>query len=118
MTAQFDRFQEFTAALTKYNAKVAPVTFDDFMEIATAGEKYFYQQKIISDAIMSGKVDSRSRDDTLVPSIAETINKSLPAFYQILQSIAQKKGFEYKGKLERKNYESLYRVVETYGRQG
>lgn len=118
MTARFDRFQEFATALAKYSGKASPVTFDDFMEISVVGEKYFYQQKIVSDAILSGKVDGRSRDDTLVPSIKESIEKSLPTFYQVLQAIAAKKGFEYHGKLERKNYESLYRVVEVYGKQG
>jgi hypothetical protein len=116
MTAQINLYQEFTAALAKYNDKVGPVTFDDFFVIATTGEKYFYQQKIISDAIISGRVDANARDGTLVPSIVQTVNKSLPAFYQVLQSIAQKKGFEYHGELRREDYESLYRVVEKYGK--
>ncbi|MGA2313661.1 MAG: hypothetical protein ABSF87_15015 [Xanthobacteraceae bacterium] len=116
MTAQLNLYQEFTAALTKYNDKVGAVTFDDFYAIATTGEKYFYQQKIISDAILSGRVDNNARDNTLVPSIVQTVNKSLPAFYKTLQSIAQKKNFEYHGELRREDYESLYRVVEKYGK--
>jgi len=65
---------------------------------------------------LSGRVDNNARDNTLVPSIVQTVNKSLPAFYKTLQSIAQKKNFEYHGELRREDYESLYRVVEKYGK--
>lgn len=116
MESQHERFQEFTTALKKYVDKKEAPTLDDFFEIATKGEKYFYQQKITSDAILAGAVDSTSRDNTLVPGIAETIKKSLPTFYGTLQTIAKKKGFEYDGRLERANYESLYVVVEKYGK--
>jgi hypothetical protein len=116
MESQNDRFQEFASALSRYIAKEDPPTLDDFFQISTVGERYFYQQKITSDAILSGIVDPKSRDNTLVPKIVETIEKSLPAFYNVLQIIAKKKNFPYAGKLERKTYESLYLVAEKYGK--
>jgi hypothetical protein len=115
MESQHDRFQEFSLALTKYVGKDGEPALDDFYEIATVGERYFYQQKITADAILSGRVDSNSRDSTLVPKITETVEKTLPTFYEVLQKIAKKKHFPYHGKLERRNYESLYAVVEKYG---
>jgi hypothetical protein len=115
MEKQNDRFQEFAAALKKYVAKGEAPTLDDFYEIATTGEKYFYQQQITSEAILAGKVDASFRNNTLVPKIAETLKKSLPRYYSSLQAIAQKNNFPYSGTLQRKNYESLYLVVERFG---
>jgi hypothetical protein len=117
MLAQHGKFQEFAAALAKYVNKEGEPTFSDFLEIATVGETFLYQQRVTSDAILADKVDSQSRENTLVPSIVETLQKTLPNYYKVLQSIAKKRGFEYDGKLKRENYESLYIVVEKYGRQ-
>lgn len=116
MAAQMTAFQEFTTALQKYVNKDGEPTFDDFMSIAMTGEKYFYQQKIVSDAVLANKVDWRSRDNTLVPSVADTVEKALPSYYRHLQSIAKRKGFEFHGELKRENYESMYSVVEKFGR--
>lgn len=114
MEAQNSQFQEFTAALQKYINKTGEPTLDDFFEISTIGENYFYQLKISSDAILAGKVATDVRDNTLVPAIKEAITKSLPIFYSTLQTIAAKKNILYRGKLKRENYESMYSVVEKY----
>lgn len=114
MEAQSSRFQEFTSSLQRYINKTDNPTLDDFFEIATAGEKYFYQLKISSDSILSNKVDPEIRSNSLVPGIKEAVTKSLPTFYTILQSIAKKRGIAYQGELKRENYESLYAVVEKY----
>ena len=114
MEAQSSRFQEFSSRLQRYINSSGDPTLDDFFDIAATGEKYFYQLKISSDAILSGKVDAGTRDNTLVPHIREAVQKSLPTFYSVLQAIAKKKGIEYRGKLERANYESVYAVVEKY----
>lgn len=114
MVAQQDRFQEFAATLAKYINKDGEPTFADFVEISTVGEKLLYQQKIVSDAILSGKVDTKTRDNTLLPSIIETVDRTLPNYYNTLRSIAKRRGFDYEGELRRANYESLYVVVEKY----
>ena len=116
--SQNERFQDFTATLKKYIENASEPTFNDFYDIATSGEKYFYQQAITCEAILSGNVDGTFRDQTLVPKIRETIQKSLPRFYDVLNDIAKKKGFSYEGKLERKQYESLYQVAEKYPMPG
>jgi hypothetical protein len=115
LEAQHERFQSFCTALLKYANKDGDPTLDDFFDIATEGEKYFYQQKITADAILAGKVDKQARDNTLIPKIKETLDTSLPKYYETLQSISSRKGIAYHGKLERKNYESLYLAVERFG---
>lgn len=116
MESQNDRFQEFSKALGVYRGKTEAPTIDDFLTIATIGEKYFYQQKITADAILSGKVDRNSRDNTFVPKIKETIERILPLYYEVLQNIAKKHNLQFHGELRREDYESLYLVVEKYGR--
>lgn len=117
MEAQNSRFQEFAAVLQKYVNKTDETTLDDFFDISTVGEKYFYQVKISSDAVLSGNVPADVRDNTLVPGIKEAVTKSLPTFYSTLQSIAAKKNIAYSGKLRRENYESMYAAVEKYASQ-
>lgn len=117
MEAQNSRFQEFAATLQKYINKTDEPTLDDFFEISTVGEKYFYQLKISSDAILSGNVPTDVRDNTLVPGIKEAVTKSLPTFYSTLQAIAAKKDILYGGELKRENYESMYSVVEKFAQQ-
>ncbi|WP_439406397.1 hypothetical protein ACNJX9_33995 [Bradyrhizobium sp. DASA03076] len=116
MLAQNARYQEFTTVFQKYISKKDDPTFDDFLSIATAGDNYFHQLAIISNAILAAKVDKQSRDATLVPSIERAIKSNLPGYYSTLQSIAARKGYEYHGKLERAKYTALYAVVEKYGR--
>jgi methyl coenzyme M reductase alpha subunit len=116
MNKQNERFLEFSDVLKKYIAKDGEPTLDDFFEISTIGEKYFYQQQITAEAILSNKVDPSFRDNTLIPKIQEAIEKTLPTFYATLQAIAEKKKFPYSGKFERKNYESLYLAAERFGK--
>lgn len=110
------RYQEFCGAIKRYAEGSGPPTLDDFHQITAAGERYFTQQKITADAIFAGNVDDKTRDHTLVPGIKETIERSLPRYYESLKNIAQKHDLPYSGELRRENYESLYSVVEKYGR--
>ena len=118
MLAQRDTFNEFASALKRYADKRqdGTVSLDDFYNISTIGEKYFYQQRITSDAILLDRVDTQSRDNTLVPSITDAVQRTLPSYYKTLSGIAKKAGFEYSGILRRENYESMYSVVEKYGK--
>lgn len=106
-------FQEFAAALKTYIDSGTP-TFDHFYAISTSGEKYLYQVKITCDAILTENVDPIVRDETLVPKIKDCANRTLPDLYATLQHIAEKKGFEYSGKLQREKYLSIYTVAEKY----
>jgi hypothetical protein len=114
MERQNETFQDYVSALDGYiNALEGDA--DHFVKVATVGERYFYQLKIASDAILSDAVDANARDNTLVPKIREAVERSLPEHYDALREIAAKKGFRYDGELRRENYSSLYAVVEKYG---
>jgi hypothetical protein len=108
-------FQAYAAALGAYEA--APETsFSLFLDIATTGEAYFYQARLTSDSILSDKVDRRVRDSTLAPKICAIARETLPQHYEVMREIAGKKGYDYMGELRRENYESIFEVVERYGR--
>lgn len=115
MERQEETFQKYSAAISTYLNCDSADEVDHFITMATTGETYFYQLRIASDAILSGHVTAIARDNTLVPKIREATLKSLPAHYETLHTIANKKGFKYEGVLERQNYASLYAVVERYG---
>jgi hypothetical protein len=115
MERQEETFQKYASAITSYLNCEKKDEIDYFISIATAGETYFYQLRIASDAIMSGHVTSSARDNTLIPKIKEATEKTLPEHYEVLNDIAAKKDFRYDGILERRNYASLYSVVEKYG---
>src|SRR5688572_3936841 len=53
MESMNERFQKFAGALQTYANKKGKPSLTDFFEIATAGENYFYQQKITCDAILA-----------------------------------------------------------------
>lgn len=116
MVDQHARFQEFTSCLNEY-LQAEQATSDLFVKIATSGERYFYQQKITANAILSDQVDAHARDNTLVPKIEEAVHKNLPNYYDVLCRVAKRSGFTFEGKLKRENYEELYRVIEKYGRR-
>lgn len=111
------KFQDFTSALNKYIQKSDEPNLDDFFDIATKGEGYFSQCKIICDSILSGNIDKTSIKNTHVPIIKDVVQKTLPEFYKTLQEIAQKRNIEYKGTLKKDNYKSICEVYDKYVRQ-
>lgn len=116
---QQETFQDFSKSLHVYVAKVrdgVPTSLDEFFDIATKGEKYFYQARITANAIMAGNVDRHTRDTSFVPGLKECIDKTLPQYYSSLQNISKSLSIPYNGELKRENYESIYCAVERYGR--
>lgn len=106
-------YTKYTNAITTY-AEAQKPNFELFKEIATCGDIYFIQACLMCDAILSGKVDTHVRDNTLVPKIADIANRTLPRHYDTLRSIAKEKGWAYKGELRRKDYRSIFAVVEKF----
>jgi hypothetical protein len=53
MEKQNDTFQEFTKSLKMYIQNKDTPTLDNFYQIATSGEKYFYLTKNSKDAILT-----------------------------------------------------------------
>ena len=112
---QQNAFQEFCKALNLYINKQGPPDANDFFEIATKGEKYFYVQSKVASSIIAGEVDEHTRDSVLIPKLKDTTERTLPNFYQTLQEISKKCGIQYQGKLREEDYPSLFKVVRQYG---
>ena len=106
-------YTEFTDALATYISADEP-RVEDFLAIATSGDRYFSQLKMTAEAILSDNVDPIIRDETLIPALKEAIEKSLPAYYEALIEISRKRNIDYSGDLSRSNYESIYSAVEKH----
>jgi len=108
------RYQGFTTAINKYVQKGGEPNLDDFYDIATTGDSYFSQCRMICDYILSGNMDEKSIKNTHLPVMKDVIDKSLPGYYGTLQKIAKKRNIPYGGILKRENYKSIYEVYNKY----
>lgn len=106
-------FAEYAKAIGAYSA--APGDVSAFLEIATKGDRYFYQLNLLAAAILSGKVDERVRDEVLLPKVRSAAADTLPDHYATLAAVAGKHGLTYSGELKRSNYGAVYAVVERFG---
>ena len=106
-------YNEFISALSEYISANEP-TMKMFIKISTTGDNYFRRLKSTAEAIMNDSVDSLIRDETLLPMLKEAVVKNLPTYYEVLNKISSKKGFDYHGELRRSNYESIFSAVEKY----
>jgi hypothetical protein len=107
-------YTNYTAAIKAYVGKKA-VTLDDFVLIATTGDKYFSQAAMLASAILSDKVDIAVRDNTLLAKVRDVAERTLPKHYETLQGIARTKGWPYVGELRRQDHEAIFAVVEKFG---
>lgn len=112
--ARHEAYLELKSALHLYAEQAGKPTLQDFLEISGKAQTYLYQQKLIADAILSDKLDTVSRDETLIPSLCETANKTIPSVYKTLKSIADKNGLPYPDEFERSNYMSIFSAIERY----
>lgn len=108
------KYLEFVESLRSYCEKKEPVTLADFQGVATTGELYFNELKMVSSAILDGRVDHISARDSFVPSIVDALQKNIPQYYATLNKIADKVGASYSGEFRRTNYEVLFKVAEKY----
>lgn len=115
MERQEQTYRIYIDTISSYHDCKKDEEFDYFTRIAGNGETYFYQMKIVADAILSENVDRTIRDTTFIPNLKRAINEILPSHYDFLRHVADRKGFKYSGALRRENYESLYLAVERYG---
>lgn len=88
---------------------------NNFVAIASAGDRYLFQLNFLCAAIMSGKVDASVRDDVLMAKIKAAAERTLPHHYKTLADIAQKHGFAHPAEFRREDYSAIYAVVEKYG---
>lgn len=108
-------YAAFCNALKRYIDKADEPSLDDFFDVSTTGDLYFSRLKIMADAVITGNVDTYSRDNNFVPDICEAIEKTIPAYYDALAKISARIGSPYTGRFERRGYESLFIVAEKYG---
>jgi hypothetical protein len=108
------RYLDYTNALQAYCSKAEPATLADFQIVATTGDLYFNELKIIAAAILEGRTDPASAKDSFVPAIVEALEKNIPQHYETLRKIANRVGAPYEGKFKRSNYDVLIAVAEKY----
>ena len=109
-------YEAYAAALKTYD-DAALASANDFFQIATTGETYFYVLGLMSSAILSDKVDPKLRDNVMLRKIQEATERTLPHHYEALKAIAQKFNFPYTGELRLADYEALYAAIGKYGAQ-
>lgn len=112
-----EAFTRYCGALKAY-AEARKANFDLFVNIATTGDVYFSQARLMADAILSEKVDVQIRDSSLVNDIKQVASKTLPDHYKTLKEIAQKEGLAYHGELRRSDHRSIFDVVDKFGTIG
>lgn len=103
-------------AFAKYADNSGKPTVSEFVEISGAARTFLYQQKLIADAILSGRVDPVSRDETLIAELTDTAERTIPQVYDTLRDIAERNDLPYPSQFRRENYGSIYAAVEKYGR--
>lgn len=109
-------YQQFAVALAEYaSSKKKKPTISDFMKISVAGQNFLYQQRLVADAILSDKVDDVSRDKTLIKSLKDTAERTIPKIYETLKEIADKNGLPQPDQFKKSDYQSIYDAVEKYG---
>jgi len=108
------KYLEYVNALALYCNKTDPASLVDFQSVATTGELYFNELKIIASAILDGRIDPASARDSFIPDIVEALQKNIPQHYETLKKIADRIRAPYDGKFRRSNYESLFGAAEKY----
>lgn len=106
-------YDEFHKSLESYIRSPSP-GIDDFVKISITGDNYFRALREISEAMLSGNTGEASARDNFHPILEKAIDKTLPDYYSTLQQIAEKKGFTYNGRLERRDHEQLYAAHEKF----
>jgi len=108
-------YRSYCDALIAYRAE-GGATADQFVKVATAGDDYFRKAKFTCDAIMSDKIDRQHRDNTLVPHFKRIVETTLPDHYAFMSRESKNHGYDYRGELRREDHQSIYIVVEKFGR--
>lgn len=109
--AHAEAYKGYVAALSGYGSTPSQ---EAFVNLCQCGDVYFSQVGRLCDTILSGRANEGMRDSTWLPAIKVVFEKSLPFHYEVLQAEAVKHGYSYKGKLRRRDHESIYAVAEKF----
>mgnify|MGYP006956295885 CR=1 FL=1 len=107
------------AAYRTYASAIAEYRLDpsqpNFVKVATAGDDYFRQARFTCDAVLSDKIDTHHRDNTLLPHFNRVAETTLPEHYEFMIRESKLHGFDYRGELRHDDHRSIYAVVEKFG---
>lgn len=109
-----EQFERFASALEEYSALTGSATVLEFGNVARSGESYFGQLRMICDTILSGNIHHLVVSNTHCASVRDAVERTLPAFFETMQSIAGQAGIPYEGELRHEDYQSIYGVYEKY----
>lgn len=107
-------FQEFYASMQVMANKEVPLTLDDFAAVDRSGGKYFGAIVRICDAILADQLPNQGVRNTMLQTVKEAIERSLPDFYRTLRDIAKSLSLSYGGEFRRMDYESVFVVYEKF----
>jgi len=111
-----DNYLKFKEQLESYVTKVANnnVSLNDFTAITSSADKYFAELNLAASAVLDKRITNKMRENTFMPLFVDAIQKSLPAYYEIIEKSSKKLGFSWGGKLRRENYAGIYDAVEKF----
>ena len=107
-------YQAYAGAIAAYVARPQP-TVEDFVAIATMGDRYFDRLNQMSSAILGDNVDPQIRDDVLLPKVRSAVERTVPDHFNTLEAIAAKRNIQNPAELRRSDFSALYSVAEAYG---
>lgn len=109
-----DEYDNFTNALAAYAQMQEEPSWQDFLTISQAGERYFSQLQTIADATFAGTIPQALSYSTFSAAIKEAFERSIPKFYDVLGEIAAKREAAWKGEFRRANYDSIASYYEAF----
>lgn len=109
-------FKAFVSALDGYIAKTnsGELETSDFAALTSAADKYFTELNLAASAVLDGRLSKHMRENSFMPLFLDAVQKSLPAYYRVMERSSKILELSWGGKLRRENYAGIYDVVEKY----
>lgn len=113
LAKQTDRSNEFTSALAKAVRKPKPA-IEDIHAVMSTGEAYFQTIRVMSQAVLEGRVTDSARDRDFVPKISDALLKNIPLYYKTLAAKCTDYGIPYDGAFRESDYEGPLLVADRH----
>ena len=109
-------FKTFLSALDDYIAKTdsGKLVTSDFAALASVADKYFTELNLAASAVLDGRLSKHMRENSFMPLFLDAVQKSLPAYYRVMERSSKSLKLSWGGKLRRENYAGIYDVVEKF----
>lgn len=108
-----ERYAAYVAALSAYSENQDSAGFTEFVKISSAGDQYFSHLALFCEAALDGHLTTTSKE-SLVALARRCVDDILPLHFSTLDDLAKKRGFVWKGKLRRADFQAIYAVVERF----